>query len=93
MFWIDSREGNDTHDSCLDMNDYPKGSQPWMALRSRIMKHELTGDGEDLKHLQGLCNKMSEIGWLDQETLWEIMSFLYCLFLWWMKNSISLTQV
>lgn len=47
-----------------------------------MMKHELTGDGIDLKHLKGLRNKMGEIGWLDQETLWEIMSLLYYLFLW-----------
>lgn len=46
------------------------------------MKHELTGDGIALNHLKGLYNKMSEIGWLDQGTLWEIMSLLYYLFLW-----------
>lgn len=43
-------------------------------------------------NVEGLCNKMSEIGWLDQGALWEIMSLLYSLFLWWMKNSISLTH-
>lgn len=93
MFWNDSGDENGMRDSCLDMNDYRKGSQPWMTLRTRIMKHELTSDGLDLKHLKSLYNKMSEIGWLDQGRLWEIMSFLYCFFLWWMKNFISLTQV
>lgn len=43
-------------------------------------------------NVEGLSNKMSEIGWLDQGALWEIMSLLYSLFLWWMKNSISLTH-
>lgn len=32
-----------------------------MTSRSRIIKHGLTGDGIDLKHLQGLYNKMSEM--------------------------------
>lgn len=51
VFQIDRGEGRGMHDSCLGRGDYWRGSQPWMALRSRIMKHELTGDGINLKHL------------------------------------------
>lgn len=82
MFWIDNSDENGLYDFCLERNNYCRESQSWMTLRSRIMKHKLTGDGIELKHLKGLYNKMSEIGWLDQETLWEIMSLLYYLFLW-----------